>query len=60
MMADEITPETLAPIAHGRMMANLLAACASFWATLAVVGMQDTPAMPITGLNVRPLVHQTT
>ncbi len=57
MMAEEITPEILAPIAQGRIMANLLAEWAYFWATLAVVGMQDTPAMPITGLKVRPLVQ---
>ena len=57
MMADVITPDTQAPIAQGRIMANLLAAWASFCATLAVVGTQDTPAMPITGLKVRPLVQ---
>ncbi len=57
MMADEITPEMLAPIAHGRITANLLAFWTSFWATLAVVGIHDTPAMPIAGLKVRPLIQ---
>ncbi len=57
MMAEEITPEIDAPIAQGRMMANLLALWTSFWATLAVVGRHDTPAMPMTGLNGVRLVQ---
>ena len=51
MIAVVMTPATFGPMVKGRMIACLLIAMAHFCATLAVVGTQETPAMPISGLN---------
>ena len=50
-MAVVMTPATHGPIANGKIIAFLLTAAAHFWATLAVVGMQDTAAIPTRGLK---------
>ena len=53
-IADVITPEMLAPSACAMMIERGLHSVTSFCATLAVVGTQDTAAMPITGLYFPP------
>ena len=50
MMAVVMTPLMLAPNASARIIDCGFTLCTSFWATLAVVGTQLTPAIPITGL----------
>lgn len=55
MIAVVITPLMLAPRACGRMIADGLTPVAIFCTTLAVVGTQLTPAIPIIGLNFFPV-----
>jgi|GEM_PF-4314100 len=52
-----ITPLMFTPRASGRMITSGATLLTSFWATLAVEGTQLTPAIPITGLNFRPLAR---
>ena len=40
-----ITPQMLAPIATGRIIAKGFSSIAARWASLAVVGTQDTPCL---------------
>ena len=54
-IAEVITPLMLAPSACGSTTASGVTSATHFCATLAVVGRQLTPAMPITGLNFFPL-----
>ena len=56
-IAETITPPTLAPIATGKTIANGSSSSAACWAILAVVGTQDTPAIPTTGLK-SPFLNQ--
>ncbi len=49
-IAEVMTPLMLAPSAWGSTTASGLTSATHFWATLAVVGRQLTPAIPITGL----------
>jgi TctA family transporter len=55
-----MTPLMLAPSACGRMTASGVTSATVFCATLAVVGRQLTPAMPMTGLNLRPVTKYST
>ena len=59
-MAEVMTPEILAPMATGRITAKGFSSWAACWASLAVVGTQETPAMPDGGVKVLALgfVHQ--
>ena len=50
-IAETITPEMFAPIATGRIIAKGFSSCAACWASFAVVGTQETPAIPRTGLK---------
>ena len=50
-MAEVMTPEILAPMATGRITAKGFSSWAACWASLAVVGTQETPAMPMVGLK---------
>ena len=54
-IAEVITPEMLAPNACGNTTASGVTSATDFCATLAQVGTQLTPAIPMTGLTFLPV-----
>ena len=52
-----ITPQILALIAYSNIKLYFVTLLTSFCATLAVVGTQETPAIPTTGLKFLPFMR---